>query len=293
MHRREILAAGAASMGVLSGCTSGPSSDPEGDTSSPDGSEDQTTTVDSAVFKSVGFEGKDLVVEINQDADVTQVNILDETGELVTKMGFTTGATRASRTIKRTLETTWEFVAVKDGEALDSTTIEFAPDIVVTDFHPRMSFDEFNKSTAERDDYEALISAKVTLKNSGNAPFVLGRRPFVTSGVPQPFGDSVRESSLGKAFVIGAGQSKELRVLGADRWRLFRMLVPDDYENKEKIEESGYCQDTVQEVTVMFFDESATKYERTIKLRYSGGAVSYNSWSGSTAFRCKHIEKVD
>lgn len=203
-----------------------------------------SATESSSVFKKIGFEGTTLVVELENNVSVDIVRVVDSNGEKVGEFKFGEGVSRASTKHGSTLNTKWDFVAVRDGERVATVTKTFEPNLKVAGIarpadSEGLSLDTTSKTPEGQSDLlegvdgalkdelvgeedqkrrEKFTSAVVTFENTGNAPFALSIKPYLVKGTPQYVKPSEvdKPRTVDSAITIPPKSSKQVRTVTSE-----------------------------------------------------------------------------
>ena len=186
ISRRNVLrtAAGIALVSVA-GCLAD-----DGDSGTPD---DETGSVDGkGALQRVAVEGTTLVVELDSDADVDQVNLIQPNGELFGTRDVAAGAQQVSFKIGTAYEPgEYRVVALKGEETVTESTTDIVPEIQIQDVglyrnNPDKPWNEVYGDTET--DRLKNGEAFVTVTNIGTGPDAIVELVF-SGDVPNPIED--------------------------------------------------------------------------------------------------------
>lgn len=318
MERRKfIAAAGAAVSGIVAGCTGGGSSNTDTENNS-SAATTKNVAASSTVFQSVGFEeGRTFVIELKDDADVDKVRVVNSKGENVKNLRFGTGVSRVSRTIRKTLNVDWEFIALKEDEEVGSVTKSFTAELDVKDikrqfeteglelnvstnydeyYDPKPGVDGHMPETKRKSDLWPKYSrAVLTVENTGNAPFTLNGKPSFLDGTPQ--NDKKVRPDNDNQITIQPGESKQVKT-ALDYDFLFvtnaggkksKAMNTWSEPLRDKYEFESLCTGETIDATLVYFDTSGKRYEKTIPITYSGDLVRLSANHIERYYICENI----
>lgn len=264
LTRRAILALSGTAFTGLAGCAG---------LDNPGKSTQTTTAQSSSVIQKISFDGKNMVVRLQDNHDVTQLNLIAPDGGTFAQTQVAAGATTArlqilSFTGNSYTPGEYKLVAVK-GDTQTSTKVELRPNPEIVKVTPQLS----------ESDQQSTGKLLVTVANTGTAPtwvYNIGYKGAPYENAPQVKGSVVDttfekpETSDGEIILPG-GQQVFLKRRG--------VLIVDD--NDSVTCEGGRAELTVVVQTV----HGSVKQE--IIAHLSGG---YNvEDSGSVQHPCKNV----
>lgn len=175
--RRTLLRSLPAGAIALAGCSSNntqssTTTEPSGSTQPAPGS--QTPTDENSVFTAVQVGTTHVDVELQSDASVTRVNLINPNGELHSHAGVSTGASQVSLRLSEEWRYssggytpgTYRLVAVESGESVEVMELEIRPELSITGIRWAKNHPEMTYQGEDPPDY----FAQVLIENTGSGP---------------------------------------------------------------------------------------------------------------------------
>lgn len=167
LSRRSFVRFG--SVGLLTSAAGCLGSDEPEQKSDPDAGED-TSATQSSIVEAIEFEGQDLVVQLEDNHDISKLNLLDPEGSLYTSSSVATGETTVRLQIIEIQSVTHDYshythgehelALISDGSINDTVAIDLEPSLEITDVQ------QYRDGEYD-DDYGKLV---ITVHNSGTGP---------------------------------------------------------------------------------------------------------------------------
>lgn len=329
MNRRKfVLATGATVTTTIAGCTGGDSKGNDSNTAETQTKESDTTkdlSDEHAAFETIGFEGTKLAVEIQDDANVGFVRLVDANGEELTRMSFGEGVTQNSFAVTGTVDEDVKFVAVKDGETVDTVSKSFSPNLELLSIQRmitaengsmNVSTDWSNVNRKPRDGVEGFVQrthdahgryGKIDIidkhkmvvfefTNTGNAPIFLKGNPAFTSGTATYVANP--EANNGKT-AIGPRETKQVpgqntaSLLYTEQYGKFSDRGGKSRLSGEAFDTSKICTGEPRDAAYVYWDDTGKKYEKTVTITMSGRVIRLKTDPDERYYTCENVELED
>ncbi|RDZ35651.1 hypothetical protein C5B89_18155 [Haloferax sp. Atlit-47N] len=179
IDRRTVLRTlGGAALASVAGCLDGNRN--SGTTTS---DQTSTTTERAGPLSRIAVEGQAIVVEVDADAPVEQVNLIQPNGELFGKRGLAAGARQVSFEIGTAYEPgKYRVVALDGEETVAEGSLSIQPDLSIVEMGiGRNQPEEMWNSSGD----EVTDEAFVTVENRGTGPNAVTKLLFI-GDVPYP-----------------------------------------------------------------------------------------------------------
>ncbi|WP_367996048.1 hypothetical protein [Haloferax volcanii] len=210
IDRRTVLRTlGGAALASVAGCLDGSRNS---GTTTPD--QTSATTERAGPLSRIAVEEQAIVVEVDADAPVEQVNLIQPNGELFGKRGLAAGARQVSFEIGTAYEPgEYRVVALDGDETVAEGSLEISPQIEIQDVGlfrnvPDKPWEEVYGESPT--DAKKNGEAFVTVKNRGSGPNAIVELHFagdVPNPIENPRGNGIYEES---SVVVPAGETVDI-----------------------------------------------------------------------------------
>ena len=212
--RRTVLAGIAGGTLLVAGCTgNGPS---------------------SSGFTRIDVEGRELIVEFDEDLDPERISVIDPDGESFADAEVSPGATRVTFDVEMPyVPGEYDVLAIKGDEVIAETSQEIRPELEIVDVGVGANrIEEMHEDLGLTKASEAII----TIRNSGTGPEEIAQLLFL-GDVPNP--NDPEEDRVG---IFHPEEGREVRnsypMSGGDEETVFSFTLPFSFEGDGIICES-------------------------------------------------------
>jgi len=213
--RRQVLAGLVGSSCALAGCLDGGT----GDETQPQDDDSPTQTTASASGFEASVVETGLEITIDEDADISQINLIEPSGELWGRKNVAAGVSAVSLTLLDQHNSytpgTYTVVGVNGGGTVDEVEIDLQPDVRINDVfaaeeRPDLDWEEY-------EGWKDAIGAEVT--NTGTGPEYITRLAvYRTPQFPRSDPETSAGAPIGRNVRLEPGQTVVVR----DATQLFK-----------------------------------------------------------------------